>query len=206
MAHLPILYGVQEVCITDTDLSHYRDETLLKRRPWYVLAVILLIISVLVHQPLAFLAGLFALVVGIVPEIWYRRALRYLAVRQQVSQRRAFFGETITLSLSVENQKLLPLPWLEIEDEIPAALTLLTGRASPTYKPSRMALINTLALWSFQRVTHRYRIRCAARGVHTFGPTLVRSGDPFGWLVREETIPASEQVMVYPLIAPLEAF
>lgn len=203
---LPTLSSVQEVCIMDTDLSRYRDETLLKRRPWYVLAVILLIVSVLAHQPLAFLAGLFALVVGIVPEIWYRRALRYLVVRQQVSQRRAFFGETITLSLSVENQKLLPLPWLEIEDEIPAALTLLTGRAAPTYKPSRMALINTLALWSFQRVTRRYRIRCAARGVHTFGPTLVRSGDPFGWLVREETVPASEQVMVYPLIAPIEDF
>jgi uncharacterized protein (DUF58 family) len=190
----------------DTDLSRYRDETLLKRRPWYVLAVILLIISVLAHQPLAFLAGLFALVVGIVPEIWYRRALRHLVVRQQVSQPRAFFGETITLSLSVENQKLLPLPWLEIEDEIPAALTLLTGRATPTYKPSRVALINTLALWSFQRVTRRYRIRCLARGVHTFGPALVRSGDPFGWLVREDSVPASEQMMVYPLVAPIEAF
>src|SRR5579875_3435537 len=172
-------YDIHEVYVMDTDLSRYRDETLLKRRPWYVLAVILLIISVLAHQPLAFLAGLFALVVGIVPEIWYRRALRHLVV----SQPRAFFGETITLSLSVENQKLLPLPWLEIEDEIPAALTLLTGRATPTYKPSRVALINTLALWSFQRVTRRYRIRCLARGVHTFGPALVRSGDPFGWLV-----------------------
>jgi uncharacterized protein (DUF58 family) len=190
----------------DTDLSHYRDETLIKRRPWYVLAVVLLIISVLTHQPLAFLAALFALVVGIVPEIWYRRALRHLAIRQQVNQPRAFFGETITLSLSVENQKLLPLPWVEVEDEIPAALPLLTGRASASYKPGRMILMNTLSLWSFQRVTRRYRIRCTARGVHTFGPALVRSGDPFGWLVREDTVPVSEQVMVYPLIAPIEAF
>jgi uncharacterized protein (DUF58 family) len=190
----------------DTDLSHYRNETLIKRRPWYVLAALLLLISVLAHQPLAFLAALFALVVGIVPEIWYRRALRHLAIHQQVNQPRAFFGETITLSLSVENQKLLPLPWVEVEDEIPAALPLLTGRASPSYKPSRMILMNTISLWSFQRVTRRYRIRCAARGVHTFGPTLVRSGDPFGWLVREDAVPASEQVMVYPLIAPIEAF
>ena len=190
----------------DTDLSHYRDETLIKRRPWYVLAVILLIISALTHQSLAFLTALFAFVVGVVPEIWYRRALRNLTIRQQVNQHRAFFGETITLSLSVENQKLLPLPWLEMEDEIPASLTLLTGRASPTYKPNRMALINTFSLWSFQRVTRRYRIRCAARGVYTFGPALVRSGDPFGWLVREDTVAVSEQLMVYPLIAPIESF
>jgi uncharacterized protein (DUF58 family) len=190
----------------DTDLSYYHKETLIKRRPWYVIAALLFIISALAHQPLAFLAALFALVVGIVPEIWYRRALRHLVIRQQINQPRAFFGETITLSLSVENQKLLPLPWLEVEDEIPAALSLLTGQAAPTYKPNRMALLNTLSLWAFQRVTRRYRIRCTARGVHTFGPALLRSGDPFGWLVREDTAPAPAQVMVYPLIAPIEVF
>src|SRR5437870_3391846 len=133
----------------DSDLSRqYQDETLLKRRPWYVLAAVLLVLSAIAHQPLAFLAALFALVIGIVPEIWYRSALRNLVIRQQVSQQRACFGETVTLSISAENRKLLPLPWLEIEDEIPAVLPLLMGRASPSYKVNRVALVNILSLWS----------------------------------------------------------
>src|SRR6266566_8899765 len=137
-----------------TDLfNDPRDETLIKRRPWYVLAVALLLLSALTRQPIAFLAALFAFVSGLVPELWYRYALRNLVIRQRVSQQRAFFGEAVTLSISVENQKLLPLPWLEVEDEIPIQLPLLTGRALPTYKVNRVALVNTFSLWSFQRVT-----------------------------------------------------
>ena len=191
----------------ETDRENFaHDETLLARRPWYVLAAALLLLSVVAHQPLAFLAALFALVIGLVPEIWYRSALRHLSIRQQVSAPRAFFGETLTLAISVENQKLLPLPWLEIEDEIPEQLTLLTGRAAPTYKVNRVALVNTFSLWSFQRVTRRYRLRCTARGVYTFGPATVRSGDPFGWLTREERVQARETLLVYPLVAPIESF
>ena len=191
----------------DTDhFNHSHDETLIKRRPWYVLAVALLILSALTRQPIAFLAALFAFVIGIVPELWYRYALRNLVIRQWVSQKRAFFGETVMLSISVENQKLLPLPWLEVEDEIPLQLPLLTGRALPTYKVNRVALVNTFSLWSFQRVTRRYQLGCGARGVFSFGPAVLRSGDPFGWLVREDRVPAPEWLLIYPLIAPIESF
>ena len=190
-----------------TDLfNDPRDETLVKRRPWYVLAIALLLLSALTRQPIAFLAALFASVLGIVPELWYRYALRNLAIHQGVSQKRAFFGEDVTLSISVENQKLLPLPWLEIEDEIPIQLPLLTGHAFPTYKVNRVALINTFSLWSYQRVTRRYQLSCKARGVYTFGPANLRSGDPFGWLVREERVAARETLLVYPLVAPIESF
>ena len=191
----------------DTDrFNDARDETLIKRRPWYVLAVTLLILSAITRQPIAFLAAVFALVIGIVPELWYRYALRDLVIHQQVSQKRAFFGESVTLSISVENQKLLPLPWLEVEDEIPIQLPLLTGRALPTYKVNRVALVNTFSLWSFQRVTRRYQLGCNARGVFSFGPALIRSGDPFGWLVREERVHARESLLVYPVVAPIESF
>lgn len=191
----------------DTDtFNNANDETLLSRRPWYVLAIALLILSAITRQPLAFLAALFTFIIGIVPEIWYLYALRHLAIRQQVSQHRAFFGETIALAVSIDNKKLLPLPWLEVEDELPIQLTLLTGRALPTYKVNRLALVHTFSLWSFQRVTQRNRLRCTGRGVYTFGPATLRSGDPFGWLVREERVAARETVLVYPLVAPLEAF
>jgi uncharacterized protein (DUF58 family) len=179
-------------------------ELLNKRRPWYVLALALFVLSLVVQQPLVFLAALFTLVIGLVPELWYRYALRHLVVRQQLSQQHLFFGEELTLSMSIENQKLLPLPWLRIVNDITPSLPILARQDTQLEKITQIA--NTWSLWSFQRVTRRYRMRCYARGFHTFGPVMLRSSDPFGWLEREAWVPACETLLVYPLIAPLEAF
>jgi uncharacterized protein (DUF58 family) len=183
-----------------------RDETLLRRRPWYLLTAILLMLSIITRQPIAFLASIFTFVLALVPEIWYRFALHDVLIQQQVDQKRAFFGDTVTLSLRVENQKILLLPWLEIEDELPAQLSLLNGRTEPSYKPNRVELPSSFSLWAFQRVTRRYRVRCIGRGVYSFGPMLVRSGDPFGWLIREQRVEACASVLVYPLVAPIASF
>ncbi len=190
----------------DTDRLFNRDETLLRQRPWYVLALALFLLAAFTGHPVIFLFAFFALIVGIIPELWYRNALSHLVIRQHVSQHRVFPGEKVVLSITVENQKLLPLSWLEVKDEIPSSVTLLTGHASPTYKVTRNALVNAFSLWAFQRVTRRCHLRCMSRGVYTFGPAVLRTGDPFGWLLREESVSAHEALLVYPLVAPIESF
>lgn len=193
----------------DVDLDRLlreRDLRTLARGAWYLLAAGLAILGLLARLPVAFAAAICALVIGLVPALWHRAALRHLVVEQRLSAPRALFGETVTLDLRVENHKRLPLPWLELEIEIPDQLPLVTGQASASYKPRRALLINAYSLWARQRVTRRYRIRCTARGVFVFGPVEVRSGDPFGWLVREERLPTSANatLLVYPLVLPLE--
>src|SRR5579875_1207490 len=112
-------------------------ETLLKRRPWYFLAAGLLVLSALSRQPLVFLAALLALVCGLVPELWYQLALQRLRLNLELSSDVVLFGEEVTLTLRVENRKLLPLPWLEIEVELPSQLPLLNGRSFPSEKVNR---------------------------------------------------------------------
>lgn len=157
-----------------------------------MLAALLILLSTIMRQPLAFLIGIFALVIGLVPELWYRFELRRPAGKQLLSQPHVFFGETNTLSISIENQKLLPLPWLEIEDEIPVQITLLTGHAQPSYEVNGATLVIAYSLWSFQRVTRSYHLRCIGRGVSAFGSALICSGDPFSWLVREDPVTARD--------------
>jgi uncharacterized protein (DUF58 family) len=177
-----------------------------KRRGWYLLAALLLLLSIVAHQSIAFLAAGFVLVLGLVPELWYRRAWRDLVVRHETSAPRVFFGEEVTLSLRLENRKFLPLPWLELADEIPAQLHLMQGRVSPSYKPLRSNLVQAASLWSFQRVTRRYRFRCLQRGRFMFGPTVARCSDPFGWLINEIRLETPASVTVYPLLVPLTTF
>ncbi|SRR5579883_2584518 len=182
------------------------NERLRSRRPWYLVGILLLIASAVFRQPLLFAAGLLALALGAIPELWYRFCFAGIAYHRQVSERRVFFGETITLRLSVENRKLLPLPWLEVEDEFPELLSLQGGRLDPHFKPRRMLLVNAFSLWWYQRVTRRYQVRCTARGVFTLGPLTLRSGDPFGLLTREQHLKDEDTVLVYPLIVPIERF
>ncbi|GCE26871.1 hypothetical protein KDA_23550 [Dictyobacter alpinus] len=180
------------------------DPVLKKRRPWYYLALALVILSVVTRQPLMILAAIFTFLVGFVPEIWYRYALQHLLVRQKVDRPHLFFGEQVTLSVTIENRKFLPLPWLRFENSISPPLTITGGRASHLQTVKRDTLISTWLLWSYQRVTRRYRMRCQARGFHLFGPIQIQCSDPFGWLDREIVLPANETLLVYPLLAPIE--
>ncbi len=182
------------------------DEQLRARRPWYFVALGLLIASLLFHEPLLFIAGLLALALAIIPELWYRFCFSGLVYHRQLGERRVFFGETVTLRLSIENRKALPLPWLEVEDEFPEPLVLQGAKLTPHFKPRRMLLPAAFSLWWFQRVSKRYHIRCVARGVFTLGPVKLRSGDPFGLLVREQRVEELDTLLIYPPILPIERF
>src|SRR5213080_171650 len=193
--------------MVNTDLfpTNYDKNLLKRRRPWYGLALLLFVFSLFSQQPLLFLAALFTFLVAIVPDLWYRNALRHLVVRQYVNHRNVFFGEEVTLSVSIENHKFLPLPWLKVENKIVPPLAVLSKKTFRLQNARRDTLAGTWLLWSFQRVTRQYRMRCQERGFHRFGPVRLRSSDPFGWLEGEVTAPALESLVVYPLIAPLEA-
>ena len=181
------------------------DKDLLKqRRYWYILALFLFILSLISQEALIFLASLFTLLLAIVPGLWYRYALRHLNVRQQVSQPHLFFGEEVTLSVTIENRKWLPLPWLMVEDKITPPLAVLKKRASRLRAYNQDSISSSWLLWSYQRVTRRYHMRCQTRGLHTFGPIHLTASDPFGWLESDIVIPSNETLLVYPLIAPLD--
>lgn len=188
----------------DTDQPVLPDKNLLSRRPWYLIGATLVLLSLLLRQPLLIVAGLLVAALGAIPEVWYRYCLRGVTITQSLSERHVMFGETVTLNLRVENRKLLPLPWLQIDDEFPDALPLHGGRLHPSAKPLRMTLSNTVALWLYQRVTRRYTIRAVARGAYLFGPFYLRSGDPFGLLTREQWVEEVTSLIVYPPIVPIE--
>jgi len=190
--------------ITELFSTNYEDP-LKRRRPWYWLALLLFVISLFSRQPLLFFAALFTFLVAIVPDLWYRNAFRHLVVRQYVNHHNVFFGEEVTLSVSIENHKFLPLPWLKVENKITPPLAVLSKKTSRLQSARRETLAGTWLLWAFQKVTRQYRMRCQERGFHRFGPVSLSSSDPFGWLECEGMVPAVESLVVYPLIAPLEA-
>src|SRR5437764_6501246 len=175
-------------------------------RRWYYLGPILIAASIPFHQPLLIVVGLLVLVVIGTTDIWYTYCLRQLHYQRQFSEQRVLFGEEVTLWLTVENAKLLPLPWLEVEDTIPRALTMAGQQLRVSVIGDTAILDNLFSARGYERVTRRYTVQCNARGVHKFGPAVMRSGDVFGFLSNEETLANWQYLLVYPLVVPLTRF
>src|SRR5579884_3708600 len=83
---------------------------------WLTLTVLAGLIALLLRQPLLVLLTLALALALAVAWLWRRYGLRGVRYRRTFSQDRAMHGEEVTLELIVENAKLLPLPWLEVED------------------------------------------------------------------------------------------
>lgn len=176
-------------------------------RLWYTIVYVgaLLVAGFFLGQPLLLFAGLLLLGVSIPPELWRHVALSGVAVRRTLGSHRVLLGEAVLLTLRVENRKLLPVPRLDIEDDVPLDGLALRGAALEiSDRATRVLLVNTFSLWALQRITRRYRMRCLARGVYTFGSLRLVGGDPFGMLTSEQIVAAPEELLVYPLTVPLE--
>jgi len=175
-------------------------------RRWYAACAALALLALLVRQPLLLIVALLILLIVLTADVWARFCLRNLRIERTLSEKRALFGEEITLSFVVENAKPLPLPWLEIEETVPRALAFQGRRLRIQVSTNRAVLENLFSLRWYERITRRYTITCQARGVHMFGPTSIRSGDLFGFSERNEVLDARQYLIVYPLVVPLSSF
>jgi uncharacterized protein (DUF58 family) len=182
------------------------DEILLARRPLYYIAFLLILFSGILRTPLLFVTGLLVLALAFIPELWYRYCLRQLSISRQLHTSRAALGDTIEITLAIENRKPLPLPWFEIVDELPESLPVLNLKTTQAAKPERALFTSTFSMWAYQRVRRRYYVHALARGAYRFGPMILRATDPFGILTRETSVEESAAVVVHPLVVPLERF
>ncbi len=173
---------------------------------WYLACIALIILGIPLHLPLLTISGILLILVLSITNIWASYCLSDLRYQRHFSEHRATFGEVITLSLAVENAKLLPLPWLEIQDSVPRTL-LIAGQEFHNTASKESSTLECLFSPSwYERITRQYSVHCTTRGVHTFGPTILRSGDAFGFLSREMELANRQYVLVYPLVLPLASF
>ena len=171
---------------------------------WIFITVLLLFLAIVLKQaPLFIVAVLFFLTSG-VARLWSKYSLSRVQFERKLSAKRVFWGDSITLDISVTNAKLLPLPWIMAQEEVPRGVTFLKGKLSPSYKSNREVLSNFLSLSWYHKLTRRYPVQCQKRGVFIFGPAVVSSGDPFGFFRKKIVYEKADRLLVYPKILPLE--
>jgi uncharacterized protein (DUF58 family) len=171
---------------------------------WFYGAAILLFYGMATRQPaLTVLATLLLLTAG-VSWLWSRWSLRAVTYRRQLDVTRVFRDEELTLRLELINKKLLPLAWIEVEDQFSDRLLAVDRRATPATDPALRLLPYLTSLRPYERVAWTTTIRCPHRGVYRFGPTTLRSGDIFGFHRRQERFEDYAAIIVYPRVAALD--
>jgi uncharacterized protein (DUF58 family) len=170
---------------------------------WLLIAVLILIASLALQQVQLALVCVLFLLTGSVSRLWNKYCLHRIEYQRRLSRDRVFFGEEVVYEIEITNRKPLPLPWLQIEDELPERVTLLKGKTTPTSE-DRVILSNMFPINMYHRVKRRFPMQCQQRGTFIFGPSNIRSGDLFGFFRRERRIDTLSYLFVYPRLVPLE--
>ncbi len=138
--------------------------------------------------------------------LWLRFGLAGVRYGRVLYPTRVFPGEPVTLELVLENAKLLPLPWVEVQDEFPAQLAVEGVHLERTPKSDRCLLRTLFSVGARERVRRRYQARALRRGLYRFGPATLVTGDPFGLARARAERPVRSELVVYPELQPLASF
>ncbi|HVC16444.1 MAG TPA: DUF58 domain-containing protein [Rhodanobacter sp.] len=138
--------------------------------------------------------------------IWQRFGLRRVRFSRRIEPARAFPGDSVELSLILENRKPLPLPWLDLRDTFPNALDYGELELEARPKSDGWTFNSLVSAWANERVEQRCTIRCPQRGVYRFGPATLATGDPFGFSMRQAEHAHVDELLVYPRVLPVTNF
>jgi uncharacterized protein (DUF58 family) len=175
---------------------------LLHKASLYVLGGILFLAAWKGQEGIVILLGLVFSVAGLAG-LWSRVSLVRVYCRRLIRERRLFPGESTEVTLEIYNRKLLPLPWVKVDDEIPAEL----AREVPGEPASRLGyflLTRSVSLLWYRKASWKYRLQGEKRGYYRIGSLTMTSGDIFGFYPRWASLPSADFVLVYPRIFPVK--
>jgi uncharacterized protein (DUF58 family) len=153
------------------------------------------------HAPwLAALGLLVVLSVALVSG-WGRASLTGVRYVRTLHRSRAAFGDEVAIDVELVNDKLLPLTWLHVREEVSAALTVEGARTVRSGWREELQFV--LPMLPYQRVRRRLTVRCDRRGEHRFGPAEIRSGSPVGSHGRTMEVLNQASLLVYPKVSAL---
>jgi uncharacterized protein (DUF58 family) len=175
------------------------------RKAWVQLGLLLIPLGLIFDIKALLVIAAFLLTVVPLAWWWNRNSLGRLTYQRALSERRAFPGEWVDLTLCVGNEKLLPVGWLCVEDRWPMALLPEDAELFPSVVGQMGTFRTAFSVGWFERVARHYRVRCTRRGFYPLGPVQLRSGDIWGLFSESRTQAELDWLIVYPQVLPLPA-
>lgn len=165
---------------------------------WIVAAVIFGWLGFATGSTALILIGAMVFGAGALARLWARLSLDRVTYTRRLSERRVFVGEEVAVDIDVANNKVVPVPWLEVRETLPRGMpadvkTSIGGSAGTQY------LTRSTSMAGNDQLRWPVHLKAVKRGYFRVGPTRLRSGDLFGFFEREEqTGRPADGIMVYP--------
>jgi uncharacterized protein (DUF58 family) len=173
------------------------------RESWLFASSVLVALGMLTGSVIIVSIGVLLLGTGGAARLWSRLALEGVVVTRALTERRVYVGESVGVTLTIENRKPVPVPWLEVQLTLPRGMRVLDARTHLGSSGS-VVLMRSTSLGRRDRITWPVTLRAVKRGYFRVGPTRLRSGDIFGFFEREEIAGwPPDAIIAYPRIFSL---
>lgn len=173
---------------------------------WIIMALLILVVGFFAGRNAALLAlGLVLLIIVGVSTIWKNLALARVTYQRSFDRSRVFPGEAVEMTISVANDKSLPLTWLRISDELPVSPETDNVISQTSVEVTgKYILVNSYSMHARERVNRVVTLQFLARGYHTLGPVTYKSGDIFTLFTIEREHKYLSTIVVYPEVETLD--
>ena len=177
-----------------TDLQKESESTVFNYPLILIFVTIILFIGLVFrYNDLSLLSGLVLfLMAG--SKVWSLLSLSNVHCAVHLDKERVFPGETVTLTMNVDNAKLLPV-WVSLQwkgNGIPGMI----DENSSTLQESNL-------LW-YQRARFQRNIKALRRGLYQVAPSHICTSDFFGFFKSKKKLNEIEHLIVYPKLVQLK--
>jgi uncharacterized protein (DUF58 family) len=184
----------------------FRHDNRIIRAIWAPATVIVVLLGVASGEIIISLVAATVLVAGWAAWTWTRYALHRLNSDIEISQSHAFVGETLDLTLQLENRKIIPLTALQVRINLPEILEPSNQPFSKLHEsaPLEGVVVRSTSMRWYERLTWNFQIPLITRGHFQLARVDLKSGDLFGVYRRERTDEAEHTLWVYPEVMSLD--
>src|SRR2546421_4382903 len=169
---------------------------------WFAGALFLLLAALMLESGLLAYSMYVLLGLLVVSRLLTRTWINGLTAERTCDRETAEIGEEVNVDVVVRNNGVFPVPWVLLEDMLPAK-ALVENRNRLRVRKRR---IKIAMLRSYGKTTLNYQIEFKGRGYYQLGPLVLESGDLFGLHRRYRVGSEPHFVLVYPKVVPLEGY
>lgn len=172
---------------------------------WIPLSILFIIIGIVANRNAGFIAlGIALLLIVGLSTVWKNLSLFGVSYERHFDHTRVFPGEAIEMTVTIQNDKRLPLTWLRFRDQLPVPPDIENAPLSLSGElVGNFVLQSVYSMQSHERVQRAATLRFPVRGFYKVGPVTYESGDIFTLFTREREHKYVDTIVVYPQIWPL---
>lgn len=178
---------------------------------WWLFLILILGLGLLQDYEVLSFLGLLLALGSLAAGLSFRYALHGVSYRRRLGQPCIFHGEQTDLVIEAANAKPIPLPWLLVQDRLPAGLSVLEERRDgQVFELTPSHLRDVLVLRPYEVARRSYRLRGTRRGVYDFDSVTLTAGSLFGLGHRQARLQhgdpstGASRLVVYPRLVPVE--